>query len=97
MTAITVRSSARIVAHTPDDLQTVIFLMTALTAGETALADTEVRRVVDDPDQAVRVIATLLGAVQWALAEIAAECGLSTAEVLAQLGLSIARCGRFER
>jgi len=57
--------------------------------GDVELADAEIRRVVADPGEAMMVMASLVGAVQWAFDTIAAECGTSPIEVVRQFGPAI--------
>jgi len=69
----------------------MVLLITAMFEGDVEFADAEIRRVVAEPAEAVMVMASLVGAVQWAFDEIAAECGTSPIAVVRQFGLAISR------
>lgn len=71
----------------------MVLLITAMSEGDDRLAEAEIRRVVADPEEAIGVIASLVGAVQWAFDMIAADCDTSPMHVVEQFGLAVAADG----
>ena len=69
----------------------MVLLITAMFEGDIDLAHAEIRRVVAEPEEAVGVIASLVGAVQWAFDKIAADCGTSPMDVVQRFGLAISQ------